>query len=74
MLMTCQAATFDLNAKKFEQLRQRLEQDGMKFSLPKCCLYMPFADLETVKVCATQIGNCELSRAKGLRSLVCRYL
>ena len=28
----------------------------MKFSLPKCCLYMPFADLETVKVCATQIG------------------
>ena len=34
----CQAATFDLNAKKFEQLRQRLEQDGMKFSLAKCCL------------------------------------
>ena len=52
----CQADTFDLNAKKFEQLRQRLEQDGMKFSLAKCCLYMPFADLETVKLCATQIG------------------
>ena len=52
----CQAATFDLNAKKFEQLRQRLEQDGMKFSLAKCCLYMPFADLETVKMYATQIG------------------
>jgi len=52
----CQAATFDLNAKKFEQLRQKFEQDGMKFSLANCCLYMPFADLETVKVCATQIG------------------
>ena len=33
----CQADTFELNAKKFEQLRQRLEQDGMKFSLAKCC-------------------------------------
>jgi len=37
----CQADTFDRNAKEFEQLRQRLEQDGMKFSLAKCCLYMP---------------------------------
>ena len=62
----CQAATFDLNAKKFEQLRQRLEQDGMKFSLAKCCLYMPFADLETVKVCATQIGIGYIEPSQGV--------